>query len=160
MTNEVQASPKKNRAAVAALVVSAATLIGIATNEGYVEMAYRDVVGVPTIGFGETKNVKMGDKTTPVRAMIKLEQSIEEHVRGMSACIKVPISQGEFDAYTSFTYNVGVHAFCTSTLVVKLNSGDYEGACKELLKWDHAGGKVYPGLTRRRQEEFKKCSEG
>jgi lysozyme len=160
MTNEINTPPKKNRTAVAALVVSAATLIGIAANEGYVGSTYKDAVGVPTIGFGETKNVKMGQTTTPVRALITLEQSIDDHVKGMSACIKVPISQGEFDAYTSFTYNVGVHAFCTSALAAKLNSGDYAGACKELLKWDHAGGKVLPGLTRRRQEEYKKCLEG
>ena len=157
MTNEINQPSQKRRAAVAALVVSAATMVGIAANEGYIGTAYKDVVGVPTIGFGETKGVKLGDKTTPVRAMIQLEDSINYHVKGMSACIKVPISQGEFDAYTSFTYNVGVHAFCTSALAVKLNKGDYAGACKELLKWDHAGGKVYPGLTKRRQEEYEKC---
>jgi lysozyme len=51
-----------------------------------------------------------------------------------------------------------VSAFCHSTLNKKLNSGDYDGACKELLKWDKAGGKVLPGLVKRRQEEYAQCS--
>lgn len=76
----------------------------------------------------------------------------------MAACIKVPVSQNEYDAYLDFTYNVGVGAFCKSTLNKKLNAGDYEGACKELLKWDKADGVVQPGLTKRRKEEYEKCS--
>ena len=154
MTNEIS---KKTRVAVASLVVSAAALVGIALNEGYVGTAYKDVVGIPTIGFGETKGVVIGQTTTPTRALVQLDKSIDAHARGMASCIKVPLSQNEYDAYVSFTYNVGVGAFCSSGLAKKLNAGDYEGACKELLKWDKAGGKVYPGLTRRRQEEYKKC---
>lgn len=148
---------KKTRVAVASLVISASTLVGIAVHEGYVGQTYLDAVGVPTIGFGETKGVKPGQKTTPERALVQLLQSTDEHAKGMSACITVPITQQEFDAYLSFTYNVGVGAFCRSTLNKKLNAGDYDGACDELLKWNKAGGKVLPGLTKRRQEEFKTC---
>ena len=82
---------------------------------------------------------------------------MDEHSKGMVACIHVPISQNEFDAYADFTYNVGVHAFCYSTLNKKLNASDYVGACQELLNWDKAGGHRLPGLTRRREEEYKKC---
>lgn len=148
---------KKNRTAVAALVISASTLVGIAVHEGYVGQTYLDAVGVPTIGFGETKGVKAGQKTTPERALIQLLQSADTHAKGMTACIKVPLTQGEYDAYLSFTYNVGVGAFCRSTLNQKLNAGDYEGACNELLKWDKAGGRTLPGLTKRRQEEHRQC---
>lgn len=148
----------KNRQAVAALIISASTLVGIAVHEGYVGKTYLDAVGVPTIGFGETKGVKPGQTTTPERALVQLLKSADEHAKGMAACIKVPLHQYEYDAYLSFTYNVGVGAFCRSTLNKKLNAGDYEGACAELLKWDKAGGKVLPGLTKRRQEEFKTCS--
>lgn len=146
------------RQAVAALVISASTLVGIAIHEGYVGKTYLDAVGVPTIGFGETKGVKPGQTTTPERALVQLLKSADEHAKGMISCIKVPLAQNEYDAYLSFTYNVGVGAFCRSTLVKKLNSQDYDGACAELLKWDKAGGKTLPGLTRRRQEEFKTCS--
>ena len=147
----------KYRVAAASLVITASTLIGIATHEGYVGSTYLDAVGVPTIGFGETKNVKTGQKTDPVRALIQLNESIDEHAKGMILCIKVPLSQNEFDAYLSFTYNVGVGAFCRSTMVKKLNAMDYEGACKELLKWVYAGAKPLPGLVKRREQEYKQC---
>lgn len=147
----------RQRQAVAALVISATTLVGIAVHEGYVGQTYLDAVGVPTIGFGETKGVKPGQTTTPTRALVQLLKSADEHAKGMTACITVPLHQHEYDAYLSFTYNVGVGAFCRSTLNKKLNAGDYDGACAELLKWDKAGGKVLPGLTKRRQEEFKQC---
>lgn len=147
----------KNRTAVAALVISASTLVGIAVNEGYVGQTYKDAVGVTTIGFGETKGVKAGQKTTPERALVQLLVSADQHAKGMISCIKVPLAQNEFDAYLSFTYNVGVGAFCRSTLNKLLNEGQYDAACSELLKWDKAGGRVLPGLTKRRQEEFKTC---
>lgn len=146
------------RQAVTALIISASTLVGIAIHEGYVGKTYLDAVGVPTIGFGETKGVKPGQTTTPTRALVQLLKSADEHAKGMSACIQVPLHQHEYDAYLSFTYNVGVGAFCRSTLVKKLNAQDYDGACAELLKWDRAGGQALPGLTKRRQEEFKTCS--
>lgn len=146
-----------NRVAVASLALSASALVGIAVNEGYVGQAYQDVAGVSTIGFGETKNVIPGQTTTPVRALIQLEASATEHAKQMAACVTVPLSQNEFDAYASFTYNVGSGNFCKYIAPV-LNSGDYEGACKKILLFDRAGGKVYPGLTRRRQEEYSLCS--
>jgi lysozyme len=145
------------RKAAAGIVASAAVLVGVAVHEGYMSTAYPDVGGVWTVGFGQADGVKKGDTTDPVRALVKLEKSLDEHAKGMVQCIKVPISQGEYDAYLDFSYNVGVSAFCHSTLNKKLNSGDYDGACKELLKWTTAGGKVEPGLLKRRQEEYEQC---
>ncbi len=147
----------QRRMAVASIALSASALVGIAANEGYIGQAYRDVVGVPTIGFGETQGVTPGQTTTPVRALIQLEASATEHAKQMAACVTVPLSQGEFDAYTSFTYNVGSGNFCKYIAPV-LNTGDYDAACKKILLFDRAGGKVYPGLTRRRQEEYAICS--
>lgn len=145
------------RAKVASLVISASLLIGIAAHEGYVGNTYLDAVGVPTIGFGETKDVKPNQKTDPVRALIQLDKSINEHADGIAKCIKVPISQQEYDAYISLSYNIGVKNFCSSTLLRKLNEGDYEEACHQILRWNKAGGRVLPGLTKRRQEEYKTC---
>jgi len=147
-----------DRKPAAAIIASAAVLVGVAVHEGYSGTAYQDVGGVYTVGYGQADGTKMGDKTDPVRALVKLEESLDENAKGMVKCIHVPISQGEYDAYLDFTYNVGVSAFCYSTLNKKLNSMDYAGACKELLKWDTAGGKVEPGLLKRRQEEYEKCS--
>ena len=148
---------KKIRLAAGALAVSAAALVGIATHEGYRSEAYKDTVGVPTIGFGETAGVKMGDKTTPERALVQLLESTEKHADAIRQCIHVPLYQHEFDAYISLAYNIGTGAFCKSTLVKKLNQGDYTGACNEIRRWNKAGGKVLPGLVKRREAEYEMC---
>lgn len=72
----------------------------------------------------------------------------------------VPLTQGEFDAYVSLTYNIGAGAFCKSTLVKRLNAGDYAGACAEIKRWDKMGGKVLRGLTARREREYQMCVRG
>ena len=149
--------PNNRRSVVAALAVSAATLVAIASNEGYDGTAYRDTGGVPTIGFGETQGVKMGQSTTPVRALLQLEKSADEHAKGMAQCIQVPLYQYEYDAYVDFTYNVGVNNFCHSTLVKLLNKQQYMLACEQLLRWNRVQGKVVPGLTKRRESEYKEC---
>lgn len=148
---------QKNRQAVAALAISAAALVGIASHEAFRGSTYKDSGGIPTLGYGETKGVTLGQTTTPERALQKLLESADEHAKGMNTCITVPLYQHEYDAYLSFTYNVGVGAFCKSNLNKKLNAGDYSGACKELLKWNHVGNKVLPGLTKRRQVEYFTC---
>lgn len=147
----------KTRITVAALAVSAAALVGIATHEGYRGEAYKDAVGVPTIGFGETAGVKIGDKITPERALVRLLSSTEKHADAIRQCIHVPLYQHEFDAYVSLAYNIGTGAFCKSTLVKKLNAKDYTGACEEIRRWNRAGGKVLPGLTKRRETEYRMC---
>lgn len=149
-----------NRAKVGALVVSAACLAGIAGHEAYRGTAYRDSAGVPTIGYGETSGVRMGQKTTPERALAQLLKSTQAHADGIRQCITVPLYQYEFDAYVDLSYNIGTGAFCRSTLVKKLNAGDYQGACAEILKWDRAGGKRLSGLSARRQDEYKACMGG
>ena len=148
---------KKIRLAVGALAVSAAALVGIATHDGYRSEAYKDTVGVPTIGFGETAGVKMGDKTTPERALVQLLESTEKHADAIRQCIHVPLYQHEFDAYVSLAYNIGAGNFCRSTLVKKLNAKDYAGACDEIKRWNKVGGKVLPGLVIRREAEYRMC---
>lgn len=140
-----------------ALAVSASAIVGIAGYEGYRSVAYKDIGGVPTIGFGETKGVKMGDTTTPDRALIQLLVSTEQHANEIRKCIKVPLHQYEFDAYVSLAYNIGTNAFCSSTLVRKLNAGDYEGACEQILRWNKVKGEVVKGLVNRREQEYFKC---
>ena len=148
-----------NRTIIASLTLSAAALVGIAVHEGYREEAYIPVPGdVPTIGFGDTHGVKPGDKTDPIRALIKLSQHTENFQRDLKRCIgDVPMYQHEWDAIVSWAYNVGTGAACKSGLVKKLKMLDYSGACKELLKWDKFKSKPLPGLTKRRQQEYKQC---
>ena len=146
-----------NRTTVAALSLSAAALVGIVVHEGYSDTPYFDSVGVPTIGFGTTHGVKPTDRTTPPKALARALSDIQQFEGALKRCVKVPLHQYEYDAFLSLAYNIGPGAFCHSTLVRKLNAGDYAGACKEILRWDRAGGVVLKGLTKRRQAEYNQC---
>ncbi len=146
------------RKQLSALALSAVALVGIALNEGYSDTAIIPIKGdVPTLGFGTTEGVKMNDKITPPKALARALQDIQKYEGSIKKCVTVRLYQYEYDAYVSFSYNVGSSNFCNSTLVKKLNAKDYEGACKELLRWDRAKGRVVPGLTVRRKKEYEQC---
>ena len=146
-----------NRIQVAALSLSATALVGLAVHEGYREEAYQDIVGVWTIGFGTTKGVQPGQKLDPVKALQRALTDSQKFEGALKECVHVPLHQHEYDAFISLAYNIGAGAFCRSTLVRKLNAGDYEGACAEILRWNKASGKVVRGLVVRREAEHKKC---
>lgn len=146
------------RTAVIVCCLSAAGFVGIAQREGYTDKAVIPVPGdVPTIGFGTTDGVKLGDKITPPAALSRALRDAGKFEGAIKRCVKVPLSQGEYDAYVSLTYNIGEGAFCGSTLVRKLNAEDYAGACAEISKWDKFQGKPLRGLTIRRAEERATC---
>ena len=148
----------KSRAAVGGLVLSAAALVGLALNEGYSDKAYVPVPGdVPTIGFGTTEGVKMGDSITAPKALARKLADVQKFEGALKQCVTVPLAQHEYDSYISLSYNIGSKAFCSSTLVRKLNAGDYPGACAEILRWDRFKGQPLRGLTIRRQAEYKQC---
>lgn len=148
-----------NRTQVSGLVLSASALVGIVAHEGYSSSAYFPVPGdVPTIGFGTTGGVKIGDKTNPIQALDRALKDVSKFEGAIRLCVTAPLHQYEYDAYVSLSYNIGARAFCGSTLVRKLNALDYAGACREILKWDKFQGGALRGLTLRRQSEFKKCS--
>lgn len=121
--------------------------------EGFRRKAYLDSVGVPTIGYGFTKDVSLGQTITKEDAVERLEDEIVHHTQDIKQHVKVPLHQYEYDALASFIFNVGKGAFNRSTLLKKLNVEDYKGAADEILRWDKAGGKSLKGLTRRRKEE-------
>lgn len=146
------------RLAVASLSLSAATLVGMALHEGYRGDAYLPTPNdVPTIGFGTTSGVKMSDRITPERALVRLLADASTFEQAVKRCAPVPMHDHEFQAFVSLTYNIGAGAFCGSTLARKLNAGDYTGACNEILRWDRQAGKTLPGLTKRRQDEHRTC---
>lgn len=155
----------KARMIIGALALSAAALVGIATHEGYTDEAIIPVPGdVPTKGFGTTRNadgspVKLGDKTTPVKALQDKLRDVQSFEGALKQCVTVPLHQNEYDAYISLSYNIGSKAFCNSTLVRKLNLGDYKGACNEILRWDQFNGRPLRGLTIRRKAEHKQCMD-
>jgi len=149
-----------NRVHASLLGLSAAGLIGIVVHEGWRDTAYHPVPGdVPTIGFGFTKDVKIGDRITVERGVVRLGEEASKFEKAVQRCVHAPLYQYEFDAYVSLAYNIGEHAFCRSTLVKILNTPpvNYRAACDEILRWNKFQGRELPGLTKRRIEEHKKC---
>jgi lysozyme len=122
--------------------------------------SYKDVVGVLTIGYGSTgRHVKEGMTITREEAEDLLLKDLDKFEKGVSKLVKVKLNQNQFDALVSFAFNVGVGALGRSTLIKRLNKGDYEGAADQLLKWTKAGNKIFEGLVRRRKAE-KNLFEG
>jgi lysozyme len=121
--------------------------------EGCRLAAYLDSVGVPTIGYGHTRGVTMGMTCTQEQAEQWLQQDVQVAVQAVNNLVTVPLTQQQFDALVDFAFNLGTGALQHSTLLRLLNSGNYQGAAGEFEKWDKAGGKVLPGLLRRRQAE-------
>lgn len=126
--------------------------------EGLYLKAYLDPVQIPTIGWGTIKypngqKVKMGDVITKEQAQAYLEHEVNKFAEAIEKLVKVACNDNQFCALVSFAYNVGSGALASSTLLKKLNAGDYIGASNEFARWNKAGGKVLKGLTRRREDE-------
>lgn len=128
--------------------------------EGCKLEAYLDSVGVPTIGYGHTRGVSLGMTCSQEQAEEWLKEDLAFAEGEVNSLVKVPLTQGEFDALVDFTFNLGGGALEHSTLLKLLNEGDFQGAAEELPKWDHAGGKVLQGLLRRRLEEKEEFLNG
>lgn len=139
-------------------LAGSALVASVAMWEGTEYVPYKDVVGVLTVCNGYTgPDIIPGKTYGKAECDALLKKELTEHGLGVLKCTKVPLNQNQYDAFASFAYNVGVGAYCRSTLLRKLNSGDYTGACHELLRWNKAGGKVYRGLTNRRKAEMALC---
>jgi len=121
--------------------------------EGLRLSAYRCPADIPTIGYGTTSGVKMGDTITKERAEEMLREDVKRFEDQVLRLVKVPLTQGQFDALTSFVYNLGPGNLSNSTLLRLLNAGDYKGAAAQFDRWNKAGGKVLAGLARRRAAE-------
>lgn len=145
-----------NKARIAALGLTAAVGL-IAGYEGLRQSAYLDAVGVPTICYGHTGDVVMGQRRTVEQCGDILQADILKAYDGIRPCINVRLTDGERIAYTSFAFNVGSGAFCRSTIARKINSGDRIGACNELPKWVYAKRRILPGLQKRRESERAYC---
>lgn len=119
--------------------------------------AYQDSVGVWTIGYGITSatgfKVYKGQKITQEQADELLLKHLTTYERAVARNVRVPLTDNQFAALVSFTYNLGEGALKSSTLLKKLNKGDYQGASKEFGKWVKAGGKKLKGLVDRREAE-------
>ena len=150
-----------SRIVIASLTLSAAAFGGLVAYEGWCGSACIPVPGdVPTLGFGTTDGVRMGDTITPQKAVQRALQDVAKFEGAVKQCVRVPLHQYEYDAYISLSYNIGPTAFCGSTLVRKLNAADYATACREFEKWVMFKGKKLPGLVARRAKERATCEGG
>lgn len=149
-------------AAVVAAVMAMAVPI-TAKWEGLRTEAYRDVVGVWTVCYGETEGVQPGDVHSSAECAGMLEERLlEDYYRPLAACIPTLVTAPiEVQAaLTSWTYNVGTGAACRSTLARYARAGQWEAACNELPRWNRAGGRVWQGLVNRRADERGLCLSG
>jgi lysozyme len=147
----------------AGLDVSAGGLSLIASFEGWRGDLYDDVAGNATIGYGHLVHAgpvtaadrggPYGNGITQAQGLALLHGDAARMVEAVRSSVTVPLTQDQFDALVSFTYNVGAGAFEGSTLLRLLNAGDYAGARAQFAVWDKAGGQVVPGLVRRRAAE-------
>jgi len=126
----------------------------IKKEEGCVLTAYKCPAGVWTIGYGSTgSHVHKGLRISEPAAEELLRTDLRRFEDAVNTKVRVPLNQAQYDALVSFTFNVGVGAFSKSTLLRKLNTGDYTSVRSELARWNRGGGRVLRGLTLRRQRE-------
>ncbi|UXM95436.1 glycoside hydrolase family protein [Bartonella sp. HY329] len=126
--------------------------------EGLRINAYQDSANVWTIGYGHTSMagdpyVRPGMVITDIEATHILMRDLRQFEQAVEQAVKVKLNDSQFAALVSFAYNVGVGAFKKSSLLKKLNKGDYDGVPVELMKWVNAGGKRLQGLVNRRSAE-------
>jgi len=121
--------------------------------EGLRLTAYKDIAGICTIGYGHTGTAYEGRTITEGEAEQLLRGDLDWAEKAVNDDVLVPLSQNQFDALVSFVYNVGAGAFRRSTLLRRLNEGDYDEVPPQLMRWTRAGGKVSRGLYNRRKAE-------
>jgi lysozyme len=164
------------RLAVGALSLSAAGLVGILASEGYTDRAVVPTKGDrPTVGYGSTfhedgKPVRMGERTDPVRALVKAKSHIDREEQAFRESLQgVKLTQGEYDLYLDFTYQYGLANWRASSMRRHLRAGNYLAACDSLLMWRKAAGydcstlvdgkpnRVCWGVWDRQRERHAKC---
>ena len=142
------------------MAVNYATLVLIQGFEGFVDHWYKDPVGIWTVCYGHTdaagtpKYRDTKDKTfTKEEGLSILRMDLAKYEAAVRSKVTVPLNDNQFGALVSFTFNLGEGNLKKSTLLKKVNRGDFAGASKEFGKWVKAGGKTLPGLVRRRAAE-------
>lgn len=158
----------KTRIAIASLALSATGLVGLATQEWYTNNAVIPVKGdKPTLGFGSTTHedgtpVRMGDTTTPPKALARTLAYVAKDGDALRSCVKVPLHQIEFDLLQNHSYQYGVGTTCRSAMVRRANTGDYKGSCSGYLEYkfipEAQGSKLkYDCSTRINGQPNKRC---
>ena len=136
---------------------SAAGLELLKRSEGFRSRVYLDAAGFPTIGYGHRllhpESFSNGiDEAQAARILVS---DVREAEQAVLSLVKVPLNQGQFDALVDFCFNLGAEKLAESTLLKDLNSGQYDAAQEQLLRWDHAGSQENAGLKARREAEVQ-----
>jgi lysozyme len=151
---------KRGLAAIVGATAAAALLIFTPRNEGTELKTYRDMGGVLTYCTGATENAQAGKSYTVAECRAQLDRDLSRHAEGVVSCVREPMPDGVAVAFVDTAYNIGVGAFCGSSMARKANAGDMRGACDSLLLWNRVGGKEVRGLTVRRQAAREICLKG
>jgi len=137
--------------------LSAAGLELLKKSEGFRDRVYADIAGFRTIGFGH--RLRAGEEyfggITVEQAQAILAEDIGSAEAAVERLVRVPLTQGQFDALVDFVFNLGAGRLASSTLLGYLNAGKYDAAAWQLLAWDHAGSREIAGLKLRRESEFR-----
>jgi lysozyme len=152
---------KRGLAAIVGSVAAASLLVFTPAQEGAVYATYKDVGGVLTYCTGATEDAQWGKTYSPAECAAQLDRDLERHAAGIAKCVNMDrLTDGQRVAFVDAAFNIGVPAFCGSSMVRKTNSGDMRGACDALLLWNRVGGREVVGLTKRRQRERELCLKG
>ncbi|VWC91719.1 glycosyl hydrolase [Burkholderia lata] len=160
--------PKKTLMGVVGAAAAALLFSMVPKFEGEVLVAAPDPIGIVTGCFGDTKDVKLGQQFTRDECVARLEKRLIEHAEPVLKC--TPSLKGhpnQLAAAVSFGYNVGTGAYCGSTTAKRFNAGNWRGACRAMnesdsgkQQWVYGGGRVLPGLVKRRAFERSLCERG
>ncbi|MGA2673515.1 MAG: lysozyme [Terracidiphilus sp.] len=136
---------------------SAAGMELLKRSEGFRARTYLDVAGIPTIGYGHrllpAESFPDGIEEAQAARMLAVDVRLAEFA--VQRLVRVPLTQGQFDALVDFVFNLGAGRLADSTLLKELNAGQYDTAQGQLLRWDHAGVQENSGLKARREAEFQ-----
>jgi lysozyme len=153
----------KRKVAIGAIsgAAMAAAVAVVAQWEGLYNDPYKDIVGVWTVCYGQTAaDHTVMRRYSDAECKEMLPKSLKKYDDGIRQCLTGELPDSMRIAFLSATYNIGVSAFCGSSMARLANRGDLRGACDALLMWIRAGGKVVKGLYNRRVDERRICLGG
>ena len=159
-------TPKARNRIAAGGAAATLAFTTLSVHEGYSSKAYIPIKGdVPTICFGETRNVRMGMSMTRAQCEAQFIARLAEFADGIESCVTRPMWDDVYVAFLSLAYNVGIGSpkhpgFCQSTAVRLYNAGDRRAACRAIANFNKAGGRVVQCLVNRRAEEVALCLKG
>lgn len=158
MADQTTKQSRRGLAAIVGTMAAAALLLFTPVQEGRVLKTYRDIGGVFTYCDGAIENAQWGKTYTPAECDAQLDRDLERHAAGVAKCVPMDhLTVGQRVAFVDVTYNIGITAFCGSSMARRANTGDMVGACNALLLWNKVAGREVAGLTKRRQRERELC---